>query len=74
MQFTRQGCGVFPSHWAVPSGLACPTRNLGKVKLDIALVSEGLSMHVLVSLSEHPLTLGAGLTQEQAQVFIRYWF
>lgn len=75
VQFTRQGVWRFSVSLGSSFGFGLSYQEpRERVKLDIALVSEGLSMHVLVSLSEHPLTLGAGLTQEQAQVFIRYWF
>ncbi|MDI9440108.1 MAG: hypothetical protein ACOX46_07280 [Limnochordia bacterium] len=75
VQFQRQGVWRFSLSLGSSFGFGMSYQEpQEKVKLDITVVGEGLSMHVLLSLSEHPLTLGAGLTQEQAQVFIRYSF
>jgi len=75
VQFRRQGVWRFSLTLGSSIGFGMSYQEpQEKVELDITLVREGLSMHVLLSLSEHPLTVGAGLTQEQAQVFIRYSF
>lgn len=75
IQFTRQGVWRFSFSLGSSFGFGVSYQEpKEQVKLDITLVNEGLSMHVLLSLSERPLTLGAGLTQEKAQVFIRYYF
>lgn len=75
VQFRRQGVWRFSLSLGSSIGFGMSYQEpQEKVKLDITFVREGLSMHVLLSLAEHPLTLGAGLTQEQAQLFIRYSF
>lgn len=75
VQFRRQGLWRFSLSLGSSIGFGMSYQEpQEKVKLDITLVQEGLSMHVLLSLAEHPLTVGAGLTQEQAQLFIRYTF
>ncbi len=75
VQFTRQGVWRFSLNLGSSFGFGMSYQEpQDKVKLDITLVNEGLSMHVLLSLPEQPFTLGAGLTQHQAQVFIRYFF
>jgi hypothetical protein len=75
VQFQRQGVWRFSLSLGTSVGIGMSYQEPHeKVKLDITFVNEGLSMHILLSLSEHPLTLGAGLTQERAQLFIRYSF
>ncbi|NMB02226.1 MAG: hypothetical protein GX971_12040 [Firmicutes bacterium] len=75
IQFTRQGVWRFSLSLGSSFGIGMSYLEPGeKVKLDVTLVNEGLSLHVLLSMSELPLTLGAGFTQEQTQVFIRYSF
>lgn len=75
IQFTRQGIWRFSlslgSDIGVGMSYAEPTE---RVMLDILLVSEGVNVHVLFSLTELPLTLGVGMTQDQMQAFVRYLF
>jgi len=75
IQFTRQGIWRFSlslgSAFGVGMSYSEPT---DKIKLDIMLVNEGVSFHVLFSLTELPMTLGVGMTQDQMQAFLRYQF
>lgn len=75
IQFTRQGIWRFSLSLGTDFGLgmsyAEPTERL---KLDVMLVNEGVSFHVLLSMTELPMTLGVGMTQDQLQAFVRYLF
>lgn len=75
IQLTRQGVWRFSLSLGSSFGIGMSYLEPGeKVQLDVTLVNEGLSFHVLLSMSELPVTLGAGVTQEQTQVFVRYSF
>jgi hypothetical protein len=75
IQFTRQGIWRFSLSLGSAFGLGMsysePTE---KVMLDVMLVNEGVSFHVLFSMTELPMTLGVGMTQDQIQAFVRYQF
>ena len=75
IQFSRQGIWRFSISLGSAFGLGMSyLEPLEKVKLDVTLVNEGLSFHVLFSMSELPMTLGVGMTQENVQAFVRYLF
>lgn len=75
IQFTRQGVWRFSLSLGSSIGFGMSYQEpREKVKIDITVVSETVSFHVLLSMSELPLTLGAGLTQDNMQTFIRYSF
>jgi hypothetical protein len=75
IQFTRQGIWRFSlslgSGFGVGMSYAEPSDRL---QLDFMLVNEGVSFHVLLSMTELPMTLGVGMTQDQMQAFVRYLF
>lgn len=75
IQFTRQGIWRFSLAIGTDFGVGMSyTEPTEKVKLDVMLVSEGVSFHVLFSMTELPMTLGVGMTQDQMQAFVRYLF
>lgn len=75
IQFTRQGVWRFSISLGSSFGFGMSySEPREKLKIDVTLVNEGLSLHVLLSMSELPLTLGAGLTQDNTQIFVRYSF
>jgi hypothetical protein len=75
IQFSRQGLWRFSLSLGSFFGIGMSySEPLEKVKLDITLVNEGLSFHVLFSITELPMTLGLGMTQEKVQAFMRYLF
>lgn len=75
VQFTRQGVWRFSASLGTSFGIGMSyLEPMEKVKFDITLVNEELSFHVLLSIPERPMTLGAGWTQEKVQAFIRYLF
>lgn len=75
IQFTRQGIWRFSLAIGTDFGVGMSyTEPTERVKLDIMVVSEGVSFHVLFSMTELPMTLGLGMTQDQMQAFVRYQF
>jgi len=75
IQFTRQGIWRFSLSLGEELGVGMSyAEPMERVKLDIMLINEGMSFHVLFSLTELPLTLGVGMTQDQMQAFVRYLY
>ncbi len=75
IQFTRQGIWRFSLSLGSVFGIGMSyLEPLEKVKLDLTLVNEGVSFHVLLSMSELPMTLGVGMAREKVQAFVRYQF
>lgn len=75
VQFTRQGIWRFSASLGSSFGLGMSyLEPLEKFRFDITLVNEELSLHVLLSLPERPMTLGVGWTEEKVQAFVRYSF
>lgn len=75
IQFTRQGIWRFSISLGSVFGLGMSySEPSERVMLDVMLVNEGVSLHVLFSLTELPMTLGVGMTEDQMQAFIRYQF
>lgn len=75
VQFTRQGIWRFSLSLGADFGIGLSyLEPMERVKLDVTLVNEELSFHVLLSTSERPTTFGAGWTDNRVQAFIRYTF
>ena len=75
IQFTRQGIWRFSVSLGSAFGLGMSyAESSERIMLDIMLVNEGLSFHVLFSLTELPVKLGVGMTRDQMQAFVRYQF
>jgi len=75
IQFTRQGIWRFSLSLGSAFGLGMSySEPSERIMLDVMLVNEGVSFHVLLSMTELPLKLGVGMTQDQMQAFIRYQF
>lgn len=75
VQLTRQGIWRFSASLGSSFGLGMSyLEPMDKFRFDITLVNEELSLHVLLSLPEQPMTLGVGWTEEKVQAFVRYSF
>ncbi len=75
VQFTRQGVWRFSASLGSSFGIGLsylePAENL---QLDITLINDEFSFHVLLSVPEQPLTFGAGWTEQRVRAFLRYSF
>lgn len=75
VQFTRQGIWRFSILLGSSLGWGMSyLEPMEKVRFDVTLENRELSFHVLLSLSEQPVTVGAGWRDENVQAFVRYSF
>jgi len=75
VQFTRQGVWRFSASLGSSFGLGLSYLEPGEnLQLDVTLINDELSFHVLLSVPEQPITFGAGWTERRVRAFLRYSF
>lgn len=75
VQFTRQGVWRFSASLGSSFGVGLSyLESAENLQLDITLINDELSFHVLLSVPEQPITFGAGWSERQMRAFLRYSF